>query len=315
MGDNSNHGVLYFIYGIVVVFAFYSIISTIWIIYYSSTLKSHNTILMMISRNILVANAIHVISYILNWVEWNDKESSLLFNSDSLCQFQSFLMSSSSISQGLWIIFYELIHTLSIISNLRRKGTRRIKSSVLYIIGYFLPALLCFFFLFQQEKVYGPNDIYCYFDKLKSTEGSVTKRCQNIIFILRWIIIIIIAIFSILYVVFICMKKISLQQYKFNKNLTWRLLSYPLIQLYGTLYPTLYRYFGISVSFGNSYLIVLLGGSQGILFPFCFFITSEGFFSACIKCKKDTSDIDTLDRADSELSTDVLNLSLDDTNP
>ena len=61
--------------------------------------------------------------------------------------------------------------------------------------------------------------------------------------------------------------------------------------------------------------IVLLGVTQGILFPFCFFITSEGFFSACIKCKKDTSDIDTLDRADSELSTDVLNLSLDDTNP
>ena len=35
----------------------------------------------------------------------------------------------------------------------------------------------------------------------------------------------------------------------------------------------------------------------------------------CIKCKKDTSDIDTLDKADSELSTDVLNLSLEGTNP
>ena len=44
-------------------------------------------------------------------------------------------------------------------------------------------------------------------------------------------------------------------------------------------------------------------------------MTSEGFFFACIKCKKDTSDIDTLDRADSELSTDVLNLSSEGTNP
>jgi hypothetical protein len=39
------------------------------------------------------------------------------------------------------------------------------------------------------------------------------------------------------------------------------------------------------------------------------------FFSSCIRCKKDTSVIDTFDKADSELSTDVLNLSLDDTNP
>ena len=39
------------------------------------------------------------------------------------------------------------------------------------------------------------------------------------------------------------------------------------------------------------------------------------FFSSYIKCKKDTSDIDTLDKADSELSADVLNLSLEVTNP
>ena len=39
------------------------------------------------------------------------------------------------------------------------------------------------------------------------------------------------------------------------------------------------------------------------------------FFSSYIKCKKDTSDIDSLDKADSELSTEVLDLSLEGTNP
>ena len=291
---------VYVIYGIVSGFALYSIISTVWISYYSLTLKSHNTILMMISRNILIANAIHVVSYIMNWVKWEESKPHLLFDSNSICYIQGFFMSFSSISQGLWIIFYEIMHLLIIVTGLAKKDLRKVKAYIFYTIGYILPIILCIYFLFMNS--YGPNDIYCYFSKERKTQPEV-KRGQNITFLLRWIIIILIILFSIIYMYFIICKKESLKETKFNKNLTWRLLSYPIIQLFGTLYPTLYRYFNLKNSFKNAYIIVLLGAAQGILFPFCFFMTSTGFFTSCLTFAKDISAIDTLDnRNESETS-------------
>ena len=306
--ENSDKYV-YVIYGITAGFAAYSIISTAWISYYSLSLKSHNTLLMMISRNILIANAIHVVSYVMNWVKWENNSPNLLYNYEIICRIQGFFMSFSSISQGLWIIFYIFIHLIIIVTGLAKKDVRKIKSYIFYTIGYILPIILCIFFFFNNS--FGPNDIYCYFSRERSMETSV-KQGQDITFLLRWIIIILIIVFATIYIYFISCKKESLKEHKFNKNLTWRLLSYPVIQLFGTLYPTLYRYFGLSKSYTNAYIIVLLGATQGILFPFCFFITSTGFFSACLTFAKDISAVDTLDSGNESetVSSNDLNFSI-----
>jgi hypothetical protein len=306
--ENSDKYV-YVIYGITAGFAAYSIISTAWISYYSLSLKSHNTLLMMISRNILIANAIHVVSYVMNWVKWENNSPNLLYNYEIICRIQGFFMSFSSISQGLWIIFYIFIHLIIIVTGLAKKDVRKIKSYIFYTIGYILPIILCIFFFFNNS--FGPNDIYCYFSRERKTETAV-KQGQDITFLLRWIIIILIIVFATIYIYFISCKKESLKEHKFNKNLTWRLLSYPVIQLFGTLYPTLYRYFGLSKSYTNAYIIVLLGATQGILFPFCFFITSTGFFSACLTFAKDISAVDTLDSGNESetVSSNDLNFSI-----
>ena len=308
--ENSDENI-YVIYCITAGLALYSIISTIWISYYSLSLKSHNTILMMISRNILIANAIHVVSYIMNWVKWENDKPKLLINNNNMCRIQGFFMSFSSISQGMWIIFYEFIHIFVILSGLAKRDFRRIKPYIYYTIGYILPIILCIYFFFND--CFGPNDIYCYFDKKRKTDEAVANG-QNITFFLRWIIIIIIILFSLVYIYFISCKKDSLKDHKYNKNLTWRLLLYPFIQLFGTLYPTLYRYFGLKQSFINAYVIVLLGGTQGILFPVCFFMTSTGFFSACIILAKDISAIDTLDNSKESETASSNNLNFSITN-
>ncbi len=104
--ENSDKYV-YVIYGITAGFAAYSIISTAWISYYSLSLKSHNTLLMMISRNILIANAIHVVSYVMNWVKWENNSPNLLYNYEIICRIQGFFMSFHQLVKvcGLFFIY------------------------------------------------------------------------------------------------------------------------------------------------------------------------------------------------------------------
>ena len=91
-------------------------------------------------------------------------------------------------------------------------------------------------------------------------------------------------------------------------------IPFVLAYLIFSLYPTLYRYFGLKQSFINAYVIVLLGGTQGILFPVCFFMTSTGFFSACIILAKDISAIDTLDNSKESETASSNNLNFSITN-
>ena len=133
---------------------------------------------------LLILNNLHSFSYLINWVK---QSTTLLFDSNTLCQIQAFIMIFTSISNEFWASSILLIYYVQNI-----KGEYYMKKKFKYYFTSFfilfniVPLLLTL--IFQRLDLLGINTLYCW---VKSDKIMI----QIIIYSLRWFNIILSKLF------------------------------------------------------------------------------------------------------------------------
>lgn len=279
-------------------FAILSAILTFGLLFFSFLIVEKKTFMFFLVINLLLVNTLHVISYIINWV--NDDK--LIYGDHNdlnvSCQIQAILMIFSSMSQEFWvsaitIVFYK--------SSTRGDDVFIQKRKLLYslFLVFFdaLPFLLAL--LFTKLDLLGINKLYCWVKQPNDTFFS-PFYAQLSIYIIRWINIIICITYTIKILLYL--KSLTInnkEEIKKIKSCGKRTLAYPLIQVLGIIIPTVYRIIlWINKELGVTWmqlLIVIFGAIQSILFPI-FYGWNSGLFnfliSGCKKNKQEESDRD-----------------------
>lgn len=244
-------------------------------------MNSPKTYIYYLVINLLILNNLHSFSYLINWVK---QSTTLLFDSNTLCQIQAFVMIFTSISNEFWASSIPLIYYLQNI-----KGEYYMKKKFKYYFTSFfilfniVPLLLTL--IFQRLDLLGINTLYCW---VKSDKIMI----QIIIYSLRWFNIILSSFFTLKIILYLCsISIISKEEKKKQIKYSVRLLLFPLIQLVGITIPAIYRGLqwvnsNIEVSWMKE-AIVIMNSFQSILYPICFCLHSGMFSYINHSCRKE----------------------------
>lgn len=248
--------------------------------------KGEKSFIFFLVINMLVSNLIHVISYIINWVDKN----ALIYDSMNLCLSQSVLMIFSSMSQELWVASISIIVLITIKRKAGYLENNRKKFYILFWILFdLLPFIATLGFLFND--LLGQNNIYCWFKR-----DSITVTW--IVYGIRWISIIICLFFTILILKLTFSLKYEKQTEDMQtiKKFGTKMIVYPIIQLIGAVIPTVNRLYLIlkEPNIDLQKAAIICGVVQGILFPISYGWNSGMFsfvFGGC-KSIQDNQQID-----------------------
>lgn len=154
-------------------------------------MKYSKTILFYLAANLLVLNNIHSFSYIINWVI----DGKLVYNSNFICQLKAFIMIYSSTSHEFWASAIVMtFHYQS--TNGRDYMKKHFKQYFYTFFVLFNVFPLIITFIFWNMNALGQNELYCWVDFQK--KGSNKEIIiQVIIFILRWLNMILCITYSI----------------------------------------------------------------------------------------------------------------------
>ena len=239
--------------------------------------KGKKSFIFFLVINMLISNLIHVISYIMNWVD-NNK---LIYNSLHLCLSQSVLMIFSSMSQEFWVTSISIIVLFTIKRNADYLEINRTKFYILFWILFdLLPFIATMGFRFGN--LLGQNSIYCWFNK----ESVATIW---IVYGIRWISIIICLIFTILILKFTISLKYEEQTEEIQviQKFGRKMIAYPIIQLIGAVIPTVNRLYLLfeDPNITLQKAAIICGAVQGILFPISYGWNSGMFSFVVRRCK------------------------------
>ena len=290
------------------------------ILYFITSLKTKfkkeiYQINLILTRNILFINFLHIFSYLYEWVLQNvDGESSLFINKDNnkdfgtkadnndkdhfqiggllvgnmkemeACKAQGFFLVFTSLSQDILIII--LFYMINKSSRLSKS-----KTYIFLFVGYLCSFIISIIFLAVDEI--GLNDKYCFIKKF-IFEGSKTYQMNgkfNLMIIIYYVIRLIFIIISscILY-------KITkyLRKNEYGKGYLIRLSSFLIIQIFTIFFGIIYRFGGIinekfSRDFVDIFLIV--NTLDGIIFPLISYFSNNMYLNLCGKRTEDELDI------------------------
>ena len=270
---------------------------------------------LILTRNILFINFLHIFSYLYEWVLQNvDGESSLFINKDNnkdfgtkadnndkdhfqiggllvgnmnemeACKTQGFFLVFTSLSQDiLIIILFYMINKSSRLS--------KTKTYIFVFVGYLCSFIISIIFLAVDEI--GLNDKYCFIKKF-IFEGSKTYQMNgkfNLMIIIYYVIRLIFIIISIC-----ILYKITkyLRKNEYGKGYLIRLSSFLMIQIFTIFFGIIYRIGGIinekfSRDFVDIFLVV--NSLDGIIFPLVSYFSNNMYLNLCGKRTEDELDI------------------------
>ena len=279
---------------IIIIFGILSLILNLIIIISICLSKNKNiSIIIRLTSSILLVNFIHIVSYSFQWVickkenknnddnvsNKNDSveyEIALLLDGSTnnyICNFQSFLILSSSLSQDyLIILFFFIVNYKEIIK-------------IIYINLFNILAILfsiSISTIFTVQKALGVNDDFCFikkFQKKKNNNYSPYEKYNIyaiIIYSIKGINFIISLFLFIIILKYIVKQKTII--YLFNK------LSILLIQLFKLFIVLCYR---IPNFFFKEYpddlrkIYAILSTLDGVLMPLAYILSNDLFYNLC----------------------------------
>lgn len=264
------------LYIIIAVIAILSSILTLSLFLFSCIIKKNESLMMFLVINMLISNLLHVVSYIINWVDSNQQ---LIYNSSFLCSLQSYIMIASSISQELWVATIAIIVFLTIKNHsICVTIENNLKKTKLLFILLFCVFPILLTLIFYCVNILGQDTLYCWFAK--------HNRAKWIVYGLRWGAIII----SLFYSIQILRNVSSMDSEGEDgriRTFGQKMIIYPLIQLIGAIVPTIYRIYVIwDESRGLQIATVVCGAIQGILYPISYAWNSGLFSFVVTGCKR-----------------------------
>ena len=272
------------LYLIVLTFSLISICITTGLFITSCIMKDSKTILFYLAANLLVLNNIHSFSYIIDWVS----DGRLVYNSNFICQLQAVVMIYSSTSHEFWASAIVMtFHYQNV------KGREYMKKNfkkfyyTFFVLFNILP--LIFTFIFWKIDALGQNELYCWVETQKK-DSHKEIIIQVIIFILRWLNIVLCITYSVKIICFFAKIKVSSEEEKKQRRkLVFRMLLFPFLQISGEIVPTIYRsvmwiFSGFKISWMQK-AIVIIGSIQSILYSLVYCLNGGMFKFIGNKCR------------------------------
>jgi len=270
---------------------------------------------LILTRNILFINFLHIFSYLYEWVLQNvDGESSLFINIDNgkngtkadnddkdhfqiggllvgnmnkmeACKAQGFFLVFTSLSQDILIVtLFYMINKSSRLS--------KAKTYIFLFIGYLCSFIISIIYLAVDGI--GLNDKYCFikkfiFDKIAKTY-EMNKKFKLMVIIFYVIRLIFIIISSCLFY------KIAnyIRKNKIKKGYLISISSFLMVQIFTFFFGIIYRIGGIiNEKFSRDYvnIFLIVNSLDVLIFPLVSFFTSNIYRNLCCKRRNDELDI------------------------
>ena len=270
--DNSTTS-LPNLYIMMLCFAVLSFFVTISLLLIVGLARVETSYIFILVTNIIIANLIHIFSYIFNWVLDNGD----LLTGEGMCQVQAIFMIWSSMSQELWISVFVCVVYLMLSKGIILEKKKLFHFVIYYLLCVLLPLIISLVFYFCG--ILGKNSHYCWVEINKGIAPQI------IIYGMRYINF----IFNVVFTIFILKYLCSLGSSPILLEKGRQFISYPIIQILGMILPSLNRFQPLIEAIGDVLTIPALisVGLQGVLFPICFGWYSNAYYLMKTCCNKE----------------------------
>ena len=216
--------------------------------------------------NLLFMSSLHSLSYTFNWVYTDNGTFKACFGR-AMCIIQSSTLIFSSLSEELWLTIITFT-THKLIASPKNNNSSSLSCQTLIIfllICYFFPLAVTVFYL--SLGYLGENHLNCWLLSLSRDENYYIKGL--VLYLHKWINLILVIIFSLKTIKYF--NSFSKNEIKEQGTQTpfLRILIFPLIQIIGTIIPTIYTIligFNIDADF-FAIPTLICGSVPGLLFP------------------------------------------------
>lgn len=270
--DNSTKS-LPSLYIMMLIFGIISFFLTISLLVIVGIARVETSYMFILVTNIIIANLIHTLSYIFNWV----LDDNSLLSGKIMCQAQAVFMIWSSMSQELWISVFALVAYLMLIKGPYLEKKKLLTFVIYYLLCLLLPLIISLIFYFSDYL--GQNKHYCWV----KTDKSIAV--QIIIYGMRYFNF----LFNFVLTFFILRYLCSLRALPVAAQKVKQFIMYPIIQVLGMILPSLNRFYPLNDKIKEKLAVPALisVGLRGVLFPICFGWSSDVFYlmGACFKKK------------------------------
>ena len=270
--DNSTTS-LPNLYIMMLCFAVLSFFVTISLLLIVGLARVETSYIFILVTKIIIANLIHIFSYIFNWV----LDNGYLLTGEGMCQVQAIFMIWSSMSQELWISVFVCVVYLMLSKGIILEKKKLFHFVIYYLLCVLLPLIISLVFYFCG--ILGKNSHYCW---VEINQGIAP---QIIIYGMRYINF----IFNVVFTIFILKYLCSLGSSPILLEKGRQFISYPIIQILGMILPSLNRFQPLVKAIGDVLTIPALisVGLQGVLFPICFGWYSNVYYLMKTCCNKE----------------------------
>lgn len=242
--------------------------------------------------NLLTINFIDTVAYICNYSFEYKGKYYMYINSNFLCNLQSILIISGSLSRDFWILIITFVIYQNIVNNKEYTTKNWVVTLIFGCFGYLIPFIIVMVYFFSG--VLGVCELNCWIAK-SSIEKPIASGYGITVYAIKFICIALVVFLTILIIRDLYkMNNISGLYNEQIKRYAWKMLMFPVVQFITGIIPAIYTLILECVNSSTrsmGFFTLLFGSIQGILFPICY-LFNTGVFTVfgCCKTQKNNEE-------------------------
>lgn len=262
----------------------------LWLLSFIARVKVTFRILVII--NLLAANFLQTLGFILNFSFEHNKKYYLYFDNNFLCLTQSILLIGFSMCRDFWVVMITIVTFVNVFYNKEFNKKNWMVFAVFCLISYGIPLVIVLFYV--SKDVFGVCELNCWIKK-ESIDDDGYPGYGIFVYVVKFICMGTVIILTILIIKHLfSLNGTPELDTKTVRRYALKMLMFPGVQFLAGFIPTIYTLLlevmkSTSVSLG--FITLFFGSIQGVLFPICY-LSNTGALSVILACiKRDTTSI------------------------
>ena len=250
------------------------------------------TFRILVIINLLAANFLQTLGFILNFSFEHNRKYYPYFDSTFLCQTQSILLIGFSMSRDLWVVMITIVTFFNVFYNKEFSKKNWMLFVIFCLVSYGIPLSVVLFYV--SQGVFGVCELNCWIKK-ESLDDDGYPGYGTFVYGIKFICMGTVIVLTVLIIKHLFTMNASFDLNKKEvKRYALKMLMFPGVQFLAGFIPTIYTLLlemmkSTSVSLG--FITLFFGSIQGVLFPICY-LSNTGSLSVILACmKKDNQPI------------------------
>ena len=279
-------------YIVLLLIAILSFIMLLFLLCLSHIARVKVTFRIMVILNLLAANFLQTIGFILNFSFEYDSKYYTYFDSNFLCQTQSMLLIGFSMSRDFWVVMVTILTFCNVFYNKEFTRKNWMVFGCFCTVSYGFPLVVILFYAYKG--VFGVCELNCWIKK-ESINDIGYPGYGTFVYGIKAICMGLVVILTVLIIKHLFSLKGSPElDTKAVRRYALKMLMFPGVQFIAGFVPSIYTFLlevrhQTSVRLG--FITLFFGSIQGVLFPICY-LSNTGALSVILACiKRDTQSI------------------------